>query len=264
MEKRGSDEAGSAALPVAPFASEARTHRTHALGHRVLPDSRGCAHGRAAQVACSRPRALWGLPIARTPSARPLGASATHSKNWHFLASRHRAGCGRPSAHDAPAGRLGSSSPETRHSLGNGCETRARSERPPGEVPRGARENEGPMKQGRRHRASWLFASHLARWLDSSEARTHRTQALGDRALPDFVLTVCTADACAKPPAHLFSLPKQESCCTGMAGWPHPGKDTSLTAAQVQDSKDFPHQLSFCTVQPSRIGVVAGVAPWHA
>ena len=197
-----------------------------------------------------RMRALWGLP---QPIQKKL------AKHRLALQGRLRApllmmlaGWGRPRR------------PKTRHSLGNGCETRARSERPPGEVPRGARENEGPMKQGRRHRASWLFASHLARWLDSSEARTHRTQALGDRALPDFVLTVCTADACAKPPAHLFSLPKQESCCTGMAGWPHPGKDTSLTAAQVQDSKDFPHQLSFCTVQPSRIGVVAGVAPWHA
>ena len=41
------------------------------------------------------------------------------------------------------------------------------------------------MKQGRRHYASWLFASHVAAGLDSAKPRTKRTQALGDRALPD-------------------------------------------------------------------------------
>ena len=41
------------------------------------------------------------------------------------------------------------------------------------------------MKQGRRHWASWLFASHLATGLDSAKPRTKTTQALGDRALPD-------------------------------------------------------------------------------
>ena len=47
VEKRRSDEAGSAAQPVAPFAkaklasyssATPRTHRTHAQGDRVLPD----------------------------------------------------------------------------------------------------------------------------------------------------------------------------------------------------------------------------------
>ena len=52
MEKRGSHEAGSAALPVTPFAkaklanyfsAKTRTHRTHALGDRALPDLRADA-----------------------------------------------------------------------------------------------------------------------------------------------------------------------------------------------------------------------------
>ena len=78
--------------------------------------------------------------------ARPLGASATH---WQFLASCHSAGYGRPSAHDAR--RLASlgvvhGGPETRHCPGNGCETRARSEKPPGEVPHGPMEKRGNSK----------------------------------------------------------------------------------------------------------------------
>ena len=81
-------------------------------------DSRGCAHGRAAQVkawskATHPPSAhpplalsaLAGPPCSTHPpppnpadadDACPLGASATHSKS-----SRRRAGCGRPSTHDA-------------------------------------------------------------------------------------------------------------------------------------------------------------------
>ena len=43
--------------------------------------------------------------------------------------------------------------PETRHSQGNGCEMRACSERSAGDGPV---EDEGPMKQSRRHRRSHL------------------------------------------------------------------------------------------------------------
>ena len=76
--------------------------------------------------------------------ARPLAASATHSKNWQFLASRHRAGCGRPSAHDS-AGLPGivHGGPET-----PGRETRAHSEKPPGEVPCGPMERRGSDEAG--------------------------------------------------------------------------------------------------------------------
>ena len=38
--------------------------------------------------------------------------------------------------------------PDTRHSLGNSCETRVRSERPPGEVPRGRMEKRGSDEAG--------------------------------------------------------------------------------------------------------------------
>ena len=49
MEKRGSDEAGSAALGVVAFcyiarwlnSAKPRTHRTQALGDRALPDLQG-------------------------------------------------------------------------------------------------------------------------------------------------------------------------------------------------------------------------------
>ena len=93
----------------------------------------------------ARPRTRPPPNCADADDARPLGASATHSKNWQNIASRRRAGCRRPSAHDAR--RLASwvvhGGPGTRHSLGNGCETRARTEGPPGEVPRGPMEKQG-------------------------------------------------------------------------------------------------------------------------
>ena len=38
--------------------------------------------------------------------------------------------------------------PETRHTVGNGCEARARSERPPGEVPCGPLEKRGSDEAG--------------------------------------------------------------------------------------------------------------------
>ena len=108
--------------------------------------SRGCAHGRAA---------------ADADDARPLGASATHSRKIAIPRLAQQGRLGAPECSScSPAGRFGvvHGGPETRHSLGHGCETRARSERPPGEVPRGPMENEGPMKQGRRHWASWLHS----------------------------------------------------------------------------------------------------------
>ena len=93
------------------------------------------------------------LHVARTPpppnpadadDARPLGASATHSKNWQNIASRRAmmlAGWPPGIVHGGP---------ETRHSLGNGCETRARSRA-------AQRKNEGPMQQGRRHCCGFLL-----------------------------------------------------------------------------------------------------------
>ena len=114
-----------------------------------VPYSRGCAHGRAAQVEA------WPPPPdpADADDARPLGLPETHSKT----------GKTSPRAAESVAGARvlmmlagwppGSSTaaPETRHSLGNGCETRSRSERPPGEGPHGPMEKRGSDEAGRRH-----------------------------------------------------------------------------------------------------------------
>ena len=73
-------------------------------------------------------------------------------------------------------------------------------------VPRGLRarshaaqwKNEGPMKQGRRHYASCLLLTHIARLRHSPKARSHRTNALGDRALLDRKRSGGTATAASK------------------------------------------------------------------
>ena len=105
-------------------------------------------------------RALWSLP-------RPT------QKKWEFLASRHRAGCGRPSAHDARRlVFLGSSTAAPKPAIVWGMAAKRV------HVPRSLRarsraaqwKKEGPMKQGRRHYASWLFASHLATGLGLGHA----------------------------------------------------------------------------------------------
>ena len=73
-------------------------------------------------------------------------------------------------------------------------------------VPRGLRarshaaqwKNEGPMKQGRRHYASCLLLTHIARLRHSPKARSHRTNALGDRALLDRKRSGGTTTAASK------------------------------------------------------------------
>ena len=82
--------------------------------------------------------ALWGPPNpADADDARPVRASAPSSKSRKTSPRAAGPVAAAPSAHDAR--RLACWSPprgpETRHTEGNGCETRACSERSPGEVP---------------------------------------------------------------------------------------------------------------------------------
>ena len=111
-----------------PCAAEADA-REIVMSHN---NSRGCAHGRAVQVEAWSKASHPPPNPADADDARPLGASATHSKKWQNIASRRRAGArvlmmlaGWPPG-------VVHGGPETRHSLG-GCETR-RFERPPGEA----------------------------------------------------------------------------------------------------------------------------------
>ena len=99
--------------------------------------SRGCAHGLAAQgeawsKATPAPlrrtplmqmmRALWGLPQPTQEMAKTSPRAAGPVAGARVLMML--AGWPPGVVHGGP---------ETRHSLGNGCETRARSGRPPGE-----------------------------------------------------------------------------------------------------------------------------------
>eukprot|EP00439_Symbiodinium_sp_Y106_P023355 s7232_g2.t2 len=96
---------------------------------------------------------------------------------------------GRPSAHDARRlASLGSSTaaPKPAIAWGMAAKTCARSEKPPGEVPRGPMEKRGSDEAGPATQGvvAYCFAeSYKARSEPSSD--TKRTQALGDRALPD-------------------------------------------------------------------------------
>ena len=87
VEKRGSDEAGSATQPVAPFAevkvasytsAKPRPHRTHALGDRALPDL--MADPNAADSPGTGRSGLWRVPcyaLSRYAVGEPPGSEHT-------------------------------------------------------------------------------------------------------------------------------------------------------------------------------------------
>ena len=106
----------------------------------------------------ARPRTPPPPNPADAEDARPLGASATHSKKIGKTSPRAAGPVAGAPAHDAR--RLASwgrpRRPKTRHSLGNGCETRARSERPP----RGPARPNGKTRVRWRHGPSWLLLAH--------------------------------------------------------------------------------------------------------
>ena len=82
-------------------------------------------------------RALWGLPqpIQKIGKTSPRAAGPVAGARVLMMLAGWPPGV----VHGGP---------ETRHSLGNGCETRARSEKPPGEVPRGPMEKRGSDEAG--------------------------------------------------------------------------------------------------------------------